>query len=197
MQFAIMKFINRKTIQLDKELNELDRAVINFVRVLSKSTKYIIVSGCVAILFGRSRATEDVDFIIERISGKKFEELFDALSSNGFWCINGENKSELFNTLNEGSSIRFAEKEQIIPNFEVKFCKNALEQGNLDKDKLKVILPGAALFISPIEQQIAFKEILLGADKDLEDARHLRKVFAEKIDKKRLAALELLFRGGD
>ena len=55
-----MRFKKNKII-LDKEVNELDRFVVRFIRVLEKYSDYVIISGYVSILFGRSRATEDID----------------------------------------------------------------------------------------------------------------------------------------
>ena len=55
-----MEYTDR-VLKFQKELSELDRLVIDFVRVLDKSgTSYVIVSGYIAILLGRSRTTEDV-----------------------------------------------------------------------------------------------------------------------------------------
>ena len=64
----IMKFINKNTIKLDKEINELDRFVLNFVKILQKHTDYVIVSGYVAILLGRDMATDDIDIFIPKTS---------------------------------------------------------------------------------------------------------------------------------
>ena len=54
-----MEILNKKTIKLDKELNLLDKFVLEFVRILEKHVNYVIVSGYVAILFGRARSTEE------------------------------------------------------------------------------------------------------------------------------------------
>ncbi len=56
-----MEFIGERTIRLSKQLNDLDLLVLQFVRILEKYTDYVIISGYVAILLGRSRGTEDVD----------------------------------------------------------------------------------------------------------------------------------------
>jgi hypothetical protein len=50
-----------------KERTILDTFAEDFVDVVKMHAKYIIVSGFVAIAHGRSRGTEDVDIIIERI----------------------------------------------------------------------------------------------------------------------------------
>ncbi len=43
-----------------------------------------------------------------------------------------------------------------------------------------------AEFFSTIETNIAFKEELLKSLKDLEDARHLRIIYSEKLDKNKI-----------
>ncbi|MEK6903363.1 MAG: hypothetical protein AABW64_01815, partial [Nanoarchaeota archaeon] len=85
----MMKFINKNTILLEKELNELDLFVLVFVNILKKHTKYLIISGYVSLLFGRTRTTEDVDIFIEEISKEKFTKLYIDLRQN-YWCLNAE-----------------------------------------------------------------------------------------------------------
>lgn len=54
-------------IKLKKEPNDLDRLVTDFVKILDRnSIKYVLVSGYVSILFGRSRSSEDIDMIVKR-----------------------------------------------------------------------------------------------------------------------------------
>jgi hypothetical protein len=48
----------------EKHLTLLDMFVLGFIRVLELCTPYVIVSRYVAILFGRSRGTEDVDILV-------------------------------------------------------------------------------------------------------------------------------------
>jgi hypothetical protein len=50
----------------DKTL--LEEFAEDFCRILQKHSKYIIVSGFVAIAHGRTRGTEDIHVIIERIT---------------------------------------------------------------------------------------------------------------------------------
>jgi len=62
-----MKYdIQKKEIGLDRKLNQLDKFVLKFCNLLDKN--YVIVSGYVSILFGRSRGTEDVDLLIQKLS---------------------------------------------------------------------------------------------------------------------------------
>ena len=74
-----MKFIDKKTIQIDRELSDLDKFTIEFIQILKKYTNYVIISGYVAILLGRSRASEDVDILIPKIDFSKFKTLYDEL----------------------------------------------------------------------------------------------------------------------
>ncbi|HLD41949.1 MAG TPA: hypothetical protein VJB06_02850 [archaeon] len=66
-----MEFLDSRTIKLDKIENELDKFVLDFIKILEKHAKYVIVSGYVAILFGRSRGTEDIDMFIGRLAKEK------------------------------------------------------------------------------------------------------------------------------
>ena len=79
--------------------------------------------------------------------------------------------------------MRFARKKEIIPNVEIKICKNKIDFLTL-KERIKVEINKRKIFISPIEMQIAYKEEVLKSEKDLEDALHLREVF--KVDEKKI-----------
>lgn len=62
-----MEFVGKGKIRLDRVLSELDERVLGFTRILEKHVEYVIVSGYVSILFGRARATEDVDILIKEL----------------------------------------------------------------------------------------------------------------------------------
>ncbi len=185
-----MRFLDNKTIVLDKEINDLDRFVLDFVKVLSRYTDYIIISGYISILFGRSRGTEDVDIIVPKLSHAKFIDLFNELS-NSFHCLNSDNKADLFDYLNDKLSIRFARKDQVIPNIELKFANNNIDEISL-LNKIKVIIGRDELFVGPLELQIVYKKIILKSDKDLEDARHLEVLFKEHLSKESIKYYERL-----
>ena len=106
-------------------------------------------------------------------------------------CITAP-KKQSFENLSEDIPIRFALKKTFIPNIEVKIARKLLDIKSLT-DNLKVVTPFGYVYISHIEPQIAFKRVCLGSDKDLEDARHLEKVFEGKIDKSRIKNYEVLF----
>lgn len=173
---------SKKEIRIDKELNELDKFVIEFLEISRKFTDYVIVSGYVSILLGRSRASEDIDLLIPKINKESFTNLWEALQLNSFECLNTSNINEAFKMLDE-HAIRFA-KELPIPNIEFKTIKTDFDKYSFD-NKLKVILKTDVLFISPLEAQIAYK-LFLGSEKDLEDAKHLYEVFKEKLNKDEL-----------
>jgi len=175
-----MKFIDKKTIKLGKVINELDKFVLEFVKILEKHTDYVIVSGYVAILFGRARSTEDIDVFIEVLSKNKFDALYEDLKKHGYWCLNTENGNEIYNYLNDRLAVRFAKNGETIPNFEVKFAKKILDLQAL-KDKIVVVTQLGKINISSLERQIAFKRYYLKSDKDLEDAEHIQKLFKEHI----------------
>ena len=67
-----MKFINKTTIEINRELSGLDTLALDFIAILQKHTEYVLVSGYVAILLGRARASEDIDIIIPKIRMSTF-----------------------------------------------------------------------------------------------------------------------------
>ena len=64
-------------IKLDKELSELDKFAIEFLSILEKYTNYVVISGYVTILLGRTRATDDIDVFIKPLSKEKFIHLYN------------------------------------------------------------------------------------------------------------------------
>lgn len=189
-----MEFLDKATIKLDKVENELDRLVLDFVKILEKHTKYVIVSGYVAILFGRSRATEDVDIFIKRLDFGQFSSLFQELTDNSYYCLNSDDLSDMHGHLAEGLALRFAKKGTVIPNFEVKHAKKAADFESLN-NPLTVILPSGSLLVSSIEPQIAYKRYFLKSEKDLEDAEHLERLFEGKLDKHLITRYKKLIEG--
>lgn len=171
-----MKFIDEKTIQLDRELSDLDLFVADFLKILSSHTDYVLISGYVAILLGRTRTTEDVDLFIPPLSKDQFEALYQDLLHHGYWSVTVDAAEELFSMLQDKLAIRFAKKGMAVPNVEMKFIKDGLDEYTL-REKIKVILGGREFFIGSLDLQIAYKKFVLQSDKDLEDARHLQQLF--------------------
>jgi hypothetical protein len=184
---------SKKEIRLDREEFAIDRFTRKFVSRLDRlGIRYVLISGYVAIAFGRSRNTEDVDLFVEKVPLKKFELLWGSLMDE-FECINAKTPAVAYNEyLQNGTAIRFALKGQFIPNVEFKFPKSRWDGYSLE-NRVKLRLNSAALYVSPPELQIAFKGYL-GSEKDIEDARFLYRNFANYLDKKLLGRffLELL-----
>ena len=175
-----MKFSGDR-IEFNKVLSDLDNLVLKFVDILEKEKiKYVIISGYVPILFGRSRATEDVDLFVERLDLTRFMKLAESIKSSGFYCLNETDDRESYRMLCDKLALRFAEENKVIPNFEMKFPSKHLDDICLIKP-LKVVLNGNKLNISPIELEIPYK-IYLGSEKDIEDAVYLYEIFKDKIN---------------
>ena len=65
------------------------------------------MSGYVAILFGRNRASEDVDIIIEKPDYDNFKKLWDEINKK-YECINAFSSEEAYNEyLSNNTPIRF------------------------------------------------------------------------------------------
>ena len=183
----------KKEIILDKELNNLDKFALDFFNIAIKYTDCVIISGYVSILLGRSRATEDVDIFIKKISKETFYLLYNDLISNGFWCINSDNPDALFDYLKENLAIRFARGKIPLPNMEVKFPKDKLDEDAFE-DSIRVKLPDGEIKISSLERHIAFKRYFLGSEKDDEDALHIEELFKEDIDYEKIKKLHELLK---
>jgi len=182
--------LGKKEIKTNKVINQLDRFVIDFINILEKhGLGYVIISGYVAIVLGRSRATEDVDMFVTEIDFPKFVIFFNDLLSNGYECMNTSDPKEAFDMLGS-HAIRFFEKGKTMPNIEFKFMKRDLDKYSFD-NRIKLVTNEKTLFISPLELHIAFKLFLaadgtdeeLQSDKDIEDARFVYKLFEDKLNK--------------
>ena len=179
-----IKVVGRTIEMHGKELNALDRAVIGFVKLLS--CDYVIVSGYIALLFGRPRTTESIDILANIKDNKEFNHIWKVAYANGYYCINGNHPKDAYEIILEGSSVRFAKKGTIFPNFELKLPRNKIGYTALD-DRLELGFGKNNISISPIELQIAYK-LYLGSDKDYEDARYLYKLLYRYINSKKLKA---------
>ena len=95
--------------------------------IIGKHANYVIISGYVAILFGRSRVSDDIDVFVEELDDKKFASLCGDLEKAGFWLVNSSAKAELFKMLEDGLAIRIAEHGKAVPNIEIKFPEEELD----------------------------------------------------------------------
>ena len=171
----------------------LDKFALDFVRVIEAYTEYIIVSGFVVISSGRVRGTEDIDLIIKPISEKKFKDLNLALAKAGFKCIQSEDAKEIYSYLKDKLSVRYVYKDVPLPEMEVKFAIDELDEYQF-KTKKKLPLTGLDIYFSSVEMNIAFKEEYLKSEKDIEDAMHLRKYYLNEINEIEIEKIKEMIR---
>jgi hypothetical protein len=157
---------------------ELDRFVFDFVKILD--VRYVVVSGYVVILFGRSRGTEDIDVLTERFEPAKFEEIFDKLVKNGYYFLNSDDPEKLYEMLDDGLAVRIAKINTVIPNIELKFVRSEIDRFSLE-NRLKVVIDDESIYIPPPEVQIPYK-LYLGSVRDIEDAVYLWEIFKDYIN---------------
>jgi len=179
-----------KTIYFNKPvLSPEDELALKFSSVLEKlGIRYVIVAGYIAVLFGRNRRTDDVDFIVEELSEEKFIELCRELGDMEFELMQGNIRDSkslryiYYNYLREGYRVRLMWKNIPIPNIELKMKNKIIEEYVL-RNAIRVQLLGLGILrISPLEIQIAYK-LRLGSIKDIEDARFLYNLFINILDK--------------
>jgi len=176
---------------MDRKIDDktiLDKFVEDFVEVVEKHCKYIIVSGFVAIAHGRSRGTEDIDMIIERIPKENFINLHTSLINSGFECMQSEKPDKIYDDyLIRGDSIRYTRAGINLgpPEMEIKLAKDELDNYQIST-RQKFPLTDLDVYFSNIEINIAFKEELLKSDKDMEDARHLRIIYKEDLNEEEI-----------
>lgn len=175
------------------ERNILDEFCKKFCKVVEKHCKYIIVSGFVAISSGRTRATEDIDMIIERLDLDKFKELHEALIKKGFVCMQSSHPENIYEYLINSTCVRYTFKDKPLPEMELKFSKDELDDLQISTRE-KIPLTGLDIWFSSINMNVAFKEELLRSEKDIKDAEHLRKVYPEMIDEKEINVIKKMIR---
>lgn len=177
-----------------KNSNKLVDLCLRFCRIIDKYTKYIVASGFFAIVSGRSRATEDIDIIIEQINLEQFLEMHNDLVKNQFSCLQSDNSSEIYGSyLKAFLPVRYMHSNKIIPNIELKFTKDELDSYQISTRK-KIAFTELDVYFSSIEANIAFKEELLKSPKDLGDARFLRVVYQKELNEREIENLKKMIR---
>ena len=176
-----MKFVSNKIIETGRVLSDLDLFTLDFIKILRKHTNYVIVNGYVSILLGRARASEDIDIIIPKMDFPVFLLLLEDIRHGGFYCLNAEKNEDIYEQIKDNLAVRFAKEKTVIPNAELKFSKNKIDDITLDR-KITVKLQKDEIVISHLEMQIAFKEVVLKSPKDMEDARHIRNIAEGHLD---------------
>ncbi len=176
-----------------KDKSILDEFCLAFCNIIEKYTKYIVVSGYLAIASGRVRGTENIDMIIPRISKKKFFEIHKDLTKHNFVCIQSDDPKIIYSYLTDNISVRYTYRDAPLPEMEIKFAKDILDHYQLET-RMKLPLTGIDIWFSSVDMSIAFKEEYLKSDKDLEDARHLRLVYKTLIHEEQINNIKKLIK---
>jgi len=173
-------------IRIEKDPSDLDALVLDVVDILdSLDINYAVVSGYVAVLLGRSRATEDIDVIIERIDVETAASLATRLKDAGYWGA-AMPLNDLYDTLADDLVIRVAEDGHRVPNVELKFAHDRYSRISL-RNTMRVCFNDDDLQIGSLELQIAYK-LRMGAQKDFEDALYLYHLLGSTLNSSRLEA---------
>ena len=175
-----MEFTDEGVV-IDKPPSDLDRLMLEVGDILDDvGIEYSVVSGYVAVLFGRSRATEDIDVITERFDEETADELTNRLQEAGYWG-SAMPLDDLHETLSDDLPVRIAEEGHRVPNVELKFVSDEYDRISLD-NAISIRLGGETLCVGSLEFQIAYK-LDMGAQKDYEDALYLHEVVGPSLNR--------------
>ena len=164
---------------VDRSPNELDELAIAFSELLSRlDIEHVFISGYLAILTGRARATNDIDVLIERLPEDEITDLVEKLEANEYWGPAMPLK-EMYGNLSSGTNIWVAPDGQMTPHLEVKFPTDEFDRASLS-NAIDARIAGETIPVGPLELQIAYK-LYLGSQKDLEDAAHLYGLFRDSL----------------
>lgn len=174
-----MEFTGDEVV-IHKPANGLDRLILDVAKILDRvGVQYAVVSGYVAVLFGRARATEDIDVISERFDQRTAKQLAIALQDAGYWGP-AMPLTELYDTMADDLPVRITESDHRVPNVELKFASGEFDHASLD-NAITVRLPDGTLRIGSLELQIAYK-LDMGAQKDFEDALYLYETLGRNLN---------------
>jgi len=186
---SILVDTGSRRIYLSKPvLTAEDEIASSFASVLEElGIRYSIVAGYIAIMFGRSRRSDDIDFIAYGVGEEKFIELCRRLGGAGFELMQGDISSEeslrriYREYLGQGYSVRFMYRGTILPNIEFKLARTRYQIYSIENCYEVVLNNSFRLRIAPIELQIAYK-LRLGSEKDMGDAAFLYSLFKQVIN---------------
>ena len=175
-----MEFTDEGVV-IDKPPSDLDRLMLEVGDILDDvGIEYSVVSGYVAVLFCRSRATEDIDVITERFDEETADELTNRLQEAGYWG-SAMPLDDLHETLSDDLPVRIAEEGHRVPNVELKFASDECDRISLD-NAISVRLGGETIHVGSLEFQIAYK-LDMGAPRDYEDALYLHEVVGPSLNR--------------
>ena len=183
--------IKNNEVLVNRRINDLDRFAIEVIEIIEKYTKYVIIAGYVAIFFGRSRATEDIDMFIKEMSYADFESMYTEFVEKGFEFTVENPKSLYEDYLNDNSAINVWKKDLPLLRMEIKLAIKSSQKIALE-NPIKAHIENKIILFAGIESQIAYKRYISASEKDLEDARHLELVF-ECLNKEKIKYFRYLF----
>ncbi len=175
-------------IQVLESMSPYDGFVRGFLQTMG-DVRGVLVSGYPAILLGRSRQTEDIDMLLAPMKQQAFFAWWARMEAAGLWCLNAVHPDTAWTNLQDHIALRFAPKGTVLPNMEVKFVWDQHGRRTL-AEAWSLDLLGQAGFIGDLSDQVAFK-LLLGSEKDWEDAEHIAIVASKVLDWARLQATAL------
>lgn len=162
---------------VDRAPNDLDHLAIMFSGILRDlEIAHVFVSGYVAILTGRSRATEDIDVLIERIDANTIEKLVGRLEGEGLWGP-AMPLSRMKAMLED--NIWIAREDKMVPHLKVKYVTDRFDRASL-QNRIPAQIAGTEVPTGPLELQIPYK-LWMGSKTDIEDAVHLYVLFEESL----------------
>jgi hypothetical protein len=181
--------VDRGTIFLEKSsLSEDDRIAMLFAETLNElGVRYSVIAGYVAILFGRARRSDDIDFITYPLAEDEFLKFCLLLRDRGFKLVQGDIGSESSirkvyeGYLERGFSIRFTYGDLILPNIWFKTARSPLQYYGIDNSLTVIVNKKHLIKIAPLELQISYK-LYLGSEKDLGDAVFLYTLFRQALN---------------
>lgn len=167
------------TLVIGREPNDLDDLAVRFSNILDEvGIDHVFVSGYVAILTGRARATEDIDVLLEITTSERIDELVAKLEDTGMWGP-AMPLSAMEEMLED--NIWIARDGEMVPHLEAKFVDDEYDRASLDnRITAKLTSIDAELPIGPLELQVAYK-LYLGTPKDFEDAVHVYSLFEQSL----------------
>lgn len=167
---------------VERAPNDLDELAITFTSILDDlGIRHVYVAGYVAILAGRSRATEDIDVLLEHLDGDTVEQLVSRLEDEELWgpAMPLDSMAEMLT-----DNIWVARDGEMIPHLEVKYVDDEIDHASLE-NAISARIADVEIPIGPLELQIAYKLWLRG-DRDFEDAVHLYTLLGESLSTREL-----------
>jgi len=148
----------------------------NVCRILREcSINYVIVGGIAAILLGVDRITIDIDIIVHVADSDEVKVIVECLKRGGY-------KIDLYEALEAfKDKTHFTILLESGRMIDFKYAESTLDFNTL-KRKMIIKIDEEEIPISPLEELIAAKLVVLGSQKDVEDALQLMYIYVDKID---------------